>query len=85
MLTCSIFCLWQKIPPRGVEPLSSNQQAPVDKELTQNTIPVFATSLDNLLQEYPDLAQVVKAWPGLPERTKAAVKALIQTHKADKK
>ncbi|MHC4489069.1 MAG: hypothetical protein ACYSW7_07835 [Planctomycetota bacterium] len=33
----------------------------------------------------PDLATVVEVWPELPEHIKAAVKALIQTHKADKK
>ena len=33
----------------------------------------------------PDLAKVVKAWPELPEHIKAAIKALIQTHKPEKK
>jgi hypothetical protein len=33
----------------------------------------------------PDLLQFIEAWPDLPDHIKAAVKALIQTHKAEKK
>ena len=57
---------------------SENVSAP-NKELTKNENPVFDTSLDNLLQKYPDLAAVVKAWPNLPEHIKAAIKALIES------
>jgi len=31
-----------------------------------------------------DLAEIVTIWPELPEHIKAAIKALIQTHKAEK-
>ena len=31
-----------------------------------------------------DLKLVIEAWPSLPEHIKAAIKALIQTHKAEK-
>jgi len=41
--------------------------------------------LDNLLQIYPDLAQLVKVWPELPEHIKAAIKALVQTQLKVKK
>jgi len=30
----------------------------------------LSTGLDNSSQEYPDLAELVKAWPKLPEDTK---------------
>jgi hypothetical protein len=33
----------------------------------------------------PDLAEIVTVWPELPEHLKAAIKALIQTHKPEKK
>jgi len=28
----------------------------------------------------PDLEEIVRIWPGLPEHIKAAIKALVQTH-----
>jgi len=32
----------------------------------------------------PDLAALVKVWPGLPGHIKAAIKALVQTHETTK-
>jgi hypothetical protein len=32
-----------------------------------------------------DLVEIVAVWPELPEHIKAAIKALIQTHKAEKR
>ena len=69
----------------GVEPLSGNSKAPVNKQLTKNTNPVLATSLDKTLQKYPELAELVKAWPKLSDQTKTAIKALVQTHEAEKR
>jgi len=36
-------------------------------------------------QKHPDLARLIQAWPTLPEQAKTTIKALIQTHKAEKK
>jgi F0F1-type ATP synthase beta subunit len=73
-----------KNTPRGVEPLSDNSKVVDNKTLTKNTNSVLSTSLDNLLQRYPDLADLVRAWPELPEHIKTAIKALIQTnHKGE--
>jgi len=32
----------------------------------------------------PELAQITTVWPELPEHIKAAIKALVQTHKTEK-
>jgi len=36
--------------------------------------------LDKILQKYPDLEQVVDAWPKLPKHIKAKIKSLVQTY-----
>jgi hypothetical protein len=74
-LTCRLISL--KIAPRGFEPLNQNLQPTKNKKLTENTNPVLSTSLDKIVQKHPDLAQLIKVWPELPEHTKAAIKALI--------
>jgi hypothetical protein len=33
----------------------------------------------------PDFLQLIEAWPELPGHIKAAIKALVQTHKAENK
>ena len=67
-------------PRVGLEPTSGIQQAVDNKQLTENSNPVLSTSLDKTLQKYPDLAQLIKVWPELPEHTKKAIEALVQTH-----
>jgi len=72
-----------QIAPRGFEPLEGNQQVSSHKQLTENANPVLSTGLDKTLQEFPDLVELVRAWPDLPEHIKAAIKALIQARRAE--
>jgi hypothetical protein len=74
-----------KIAPRGFEPLNGNPQLTNNKRLTENSNPVLSTSLDKILQKHAELEQIITAWPELPEDTKAKIKALVQTHKPEKK
>jgi hypothetical protein len=41
--------------------------------------------LFSALENDQDLVKMVKLWPDLPEHIKAAIKALVQTHKAENK
>lgn len=36
-----------------------------------------------IAQKDPDLAELVKVWPELAEHIKAAIMALVKTHKGD--
>jgi len=74
------FLPQKQIAPRGFEPLEPNQQPLKNKELTENENSVLSTCLDNLVQIYPDLVQLVKAWPQLPEQVKNTIKELVQTY-----
>jgi len=44
----------------------------------------FATCLAKIVQKYPELKQIIEAWPELSTHIKAAIKALVQTHKMEK-
>jgi len=70
----------------GFEPTSENCKPTVNKELTENTYPVLDTSLDILLQKWPELKQIISAWPVLPEHIKTVIKAIVEsTIKQNKK
>ena len=69
-----------KTPRVGLEPTSGNCQPIDNKELTENSNPVLATSLDKTLQKYPDLARLIEVWPTLPKQTKAKFTDLIEKH-----
>jgi hypothetical protein len=43
------------------------------------------TAEDQPLNVSAELAEIVAIWPELPRHIKAAIKALIQTHKGEKK
>jgi len=43
------------------------------------------TGSEPVESDYPELRASVKAWADLPEQVKAAIKTLIETHKAEKR
>jgi hypothetical protein len=67
-----------QIAPRGFEPLNENQQTVDNEALTENQNLNLSTSLDKVLQKYPEIASLIQAWPNLPEHIKAAIKTLAQ-------
>jgi hypothetical protein len=44
----------------------------------------LARCLAQVVQKHPELARLIQSWPELPEHIRAAIKALVQTHKAEK-
>ncbi len=77
--------LQPKTPRVGLEPTSEIQQSIENKELTENSNPVLATSLDKILQKYPELGELIKVWPKLPEQARTEVKNLIEKHSTQAK
>jgi hypothetical protein len=68
-----------RTPRVGLEPTQSNLQTSIHKTLTKKQNSVLSTCLDNLVQIYPDLAALVKAWPKLPEQVKNTIIELVKT------
>ena len=62
----------------GLEPVSGNCKSIVNKELTKNGNPVLSTGLDKIVQKYPDLRQLIIAWPELSERDKKAILDIVR-------
>ena len=88
-----IWCIWkdkkQRIGATGLEPVTGNSQTSNDKEFTEKAktdtvqkLPKTCNSdTKSIAEKDKDLQQIVTVWPQLPEHIKAAIKALIQTHK----
>jgi hypothetical protein len=66
------------IPPRGLEPLEANQESIINKGLVKSQEPVLSTSLDILLQKYPELGRIITAWPELSEQDRKAILDIVK-------
>jgi integrase len=68
----------------GVAEQKSSTSKPKER-ISKKTQTDLASYLAEIAQKDPDLAEIVKVWPGLPEHIKAAIKALVQSHITEQK
>ena len=64
--------------PKGFEPLSTNRQGIENIELTKNQKSVLDTSLDKLVQKYPEIEQIISIWPELSEQDREAIIDIVK-------
>ena len=51
---------------RPFKPVAESPNPPTDQELMNSDLSDLASCLARILQKYPDLARLIKAWPELP-------------------
>ena len=79
----------KRLPKEGIEPspccqdgilnpASKCDNSLTDKALTDSSQNNLAENLALSLQEYPELGQLVKVWPGLPDSVKRQIMELIE-------
>jgi len=61
--------------------LEQSALTPTKTPISQNDGAKSGAPHGDFSQNDPDLAAVVRAWPDLPEQTKTAIRALIQTQR----
>jgi hypothetical protein len=73
--------------PKPLAPEANAQKSysQQNEQLGKTENHILSKSLANLLQKYPDLRLIIERWLELPEHIKAAIKALIQICKTEKK
>lgn len=64
---------------RGFESQAENTYPLINKELTDTQKTCLAYSLAALLQDHPELANLIDFWPKLPDHVKLAIQTLIQS------
>ncbi len=73
------------LPGRDFESRAKNTEQLSNKELIDLAGPDFANCFAIIVQKYPELKHIKEVLPELPEHIKAAIIALIQTNKSEKK
>ena len=67
----------RRLTPTGLQPVQENTQELTDKALTENKQADFAIYLATLLQEHPELEQILAAWTALPDHIKQTIQTLV--------
>ena len=69
----------QETPRVGLEPTRGKLQTLENKGLTENQNPYLSTSLDKILQNYPQVKRIIAAWPALSEQDKKTIIEAVNT------
>jgi hypothetical protein len=72
----------------GFEPTPQNSQGIENKDVTENKktdtaqkLPKSGNSdIKSIVENCPELEQIITAWPELPEHIRAAIRSLIQAN-----
>jgi len=67
------------------KPETKTAKGKTNKGLTESQESVFAASLANVMQKYPEIEQVITAWPTLPDEVKEKVIALVKKYSISQK
>ena len=60
-----------------MSPLNENDNPLSNKEFTEDTENDLAENLALILQNHPDLVEIIRAWPGLPVDVRRAIVKMV--------